>query len=278
MERYLGADVHARSTTFEVLSASGKRVRRDVIEINGQALVGYLKQLAGNLHLCIEEGEWSQWLVEILSPHLAELVVVPGEWKPGPKSDAIDAHELADRIRTGRLKRRVYKDPRRFTALREYSCVYTMVTRDVARTKLRMKSIFRGRGIPCSGDAIYSDAGRANKIRLLPDPTRRVVELLAQHQSQPHAQGHLQGSRDLGDLSYEVGPSERCLSSSLGEWHETRLGQADHRTKDRGDRPGHVEEAGTLPPGDASSDQRGLRPSRGDASVFLSVGSSSVSG
>ena len=68
-----------------------KRVRRDVVETNGQALVGYLKQLAGDLHLCIEEGEWSQWLVEILSPHLAEIVVFPGEWKPGSKNDAIDA-------------------------------------------------------------------------------------------------------------------------------------------------------------------------------------------
>jgi len=42
MERYLGADVHAASVTFCVLDASGKQIRRDVIETNGKALVGYL--------------------------------------------------------------------------------------------------------------------------------------------------------------------------------------------------------------------------------------------
>jgi hypothetical protein len=91
MERYLGADVHAASVTFSVLDASGKQIRRDVVETNGKALVGYLQQLAGNLHLCLEEGEWSQWPYEILSPHVAELVVYRGEWKPGLKSDATDA-------------------------------------------------------------------------------------------------------------------------------------------------------------------------------------------
>jgi hypothetical protein len=60
VERYLGGDVHAQSVTFSVLDASGRQVRRDVVETNGQALVGYLQQLAGRLHLCIEEGEWSQ--------------------------------------------------------------------------------------------------------------------------------------------------------------------------------------------------------------------------
>lgn len=79
MERYLGGDVHAASCTFSVLNESGKQLRRDVVETNGQALVGYLKQQPGSLHLCIEEGEWSQWLYEILSPHVAELVVYRGQ-------------------------------------------------------------------------------------------------------------------------------------------------------------------------------------------------------
>ncbi len=39
------------------------------METNGKALVRYLKQVPGNLHLRIEEGQWSQWLVDILSLH-----------------------------------------------------------------------------------------------------------------------------------------------------------------------------------------------------------------
>ncbi len=178
MERYLGADVHAASVTFCVLDASGKQIRRDVVETNGKALVGYLQSLAGNLHLCLEEGEWSQWLYEILSPRVAELVVYRGEWKPGQKSDAIDAHGLAEKLRTGTIDRPVYKDAKLYTALRDRARTYTMVTRDVARVKSRLKSFFRARGVPCAGEAVFKAEPRMERARALPPATREMVELL----------------------------------------------------------------------------------------------------
>ncbi len=64
MERYIGCDVHAASCTLSLRNAAGKRLRRDVVETNGEALISYLQGLTGNLHLCLEEGEWSQWLAE----------------------------------------------------------------------------------------------------------------------------------------------------------------------------------------------------------------------
>lgn len=178
MERYIGADVHSASVTFSVLDAAGKQVRRDVVETNGKALVSYIKQIPGNLHLCIEESEWSQWLYEILSPQVAEMVVYRQQWRPGPKSDAIDAHGLAEKHRTGRITCSIYKDTKRFTALREAARIYTMITRDVARVKNRMKSFYRSRGISCSGKVVYKLGQRAKLARSLPVPMRRSVELL----------------------------------------------------------------------------------------------------
>ncbi len=40
MERYIGMDVYAARRSFSVLDASGKELRRDVVETNSQALVG----------------------------------------------------------------------------------------------------------------------------------------------------------------------------------------------------------------------------------------------
>jgi hypothetical protein len=168
MERYLGGDVHAASVTFSVIDATGKEIRRDVVETNGKALVAYLQQLPGTLHLCIEEGEWRQWLYEILSPHVAELVVYRGEWKPGVKNDAIDARGLAEKLRTGAIDHPVYKNVKQFAALRDRARVYTMVTRDVARVKIRLKSFFRARGIPCVGNAIYREKERKHRSTQLP--------------------------------------------------------------------------------------------------------------
>ncbi len=94
------------------------------------------------------------------------------------KSDAIDAHGLAEKLRTGTLGRPVYKDAKRFTALREDARAYAMVTRDVARVKSRIKAFYRSRGTPCAGDAAYQPAERAKRAQALPPATRRAVELL----------------------------------------------------------------------------------------------------
>jgi len=178
MERYLGLDVHARSCTFCVLSEAGKEIRREVVETNGQALVGFLKQQPGRLHVCVEEGEWSLWLHETLSPHVAEMISVWPEAKQGAKSDGLDAHGLAERLRTGRLGRVAYKAPQKFAELRELARAYTLLTRDVVRQKNRLKSLFRRRGIDCPGEEIFQVEGRQNRLSELPKAMRRTVELL----------------------------------------------------------------------------------------------------
>jgi hypothetical protein len=184
MERYIGGDVHAASVTLCVVDATGKQLRRDVVETNGKALIGYLQQIPGNRHLCIEEGEWSQWLYEILSPFVTELVVYRGEWKPGMKSDAIDAHGLAEKLRTGRIDRRVYKNAKLFTALRDRARTYTMITRDTTRVKIRLKSFFRSRGLPCTGTAVFKPEERVKRARALPPATREAVEILGRELEQ----------------------------------------------------------------------------------------------
>lgn len=178
MERYIGGDVHAASVTFSVRSEAGKVLRRDVVETNGQALIAYLSQQPGDVHLCIEEGEWSQWLHEILSPHVAELVVYRAQWRPGSKSDRHDADDLSERIRTGKVGVPVYKDRKQFSALREASRRYAMLTRDQARVKSRIKSFYRSRGVPCSGEAVYKPGVREERIGALPASQQATVELL----------------------------------------------------------------------------------------------------
>jgi len=183
MERYIGGDVHQASVTFVVLSATGRQLREDVIETNGRALVGYLKQLAGSLHLCIEEGEWSNWLFEILSPHVAEFVVYRQQWRPGPKSDAIDARGLAEKLRKGEIKSPVYKTTA-YRELREAARVYTKLTRDAARVKCRIKSVYRSRGLPYKGSEVFKDEKRQRHIKRLPGFLRGPVTLLGEELDQ----------------------------------------------------------------------------------------------
>ena len=96
----------------------GKRVGPPhVLETNGQVLVEFVKLQAGNVHLCIEEGTQSTWLVEILGPHVAEIVVIHIRESRGPKNDALDAFSLAERLRSGSLGTKVFKQVGEYATL-----------------------------------------------------------------------------------------------------------------------------------------------------------------
>jgi hypothetical protein len=51
-----------------------------------------------------EEGTLSEWLYEVLEPHVEELVVAGVRESRGPKSDKVDAFELAEQLRVGSLE------------------------------------------------------------------------------------------------------------------------------------------------------------------------------
>lgn len=179
MERYVGCDPHAESCTFSVRGAKGKVLRRDVVETDGEALVSYVRSLRGRLHVCTEEGDWSQWLTELLAPYVTEFVVVQPERKRGSKSDRIDADGLSEQIRTGRLGTIVFKDRGHFPALRELARAYRMVRSEVVRTKNRIKALARGRGVRVAGEVLYGADTRREWTRELPGATEWAVELLA---------------------------------------------------------------------------------------------------
>lgn len=179
MDRYIGLDVHAQSCTMAVLGPSGKRLKVQVVETNGRTLVDAIKGVAGQRRVCLEEGTQSAWLHEILSPHVAELVVTVPKERKGAKDDLRDATELAEQLRIGSLSTRVYKAPKQMAGLKNAVRAYTMATRDVVRVKNRLKSVFRSRGVTTSS-AIYDASSRTAWIRKLPAAHRRMAEWTAQ--------------------------------------------------------------------------------------------------
>ena len=178
MERYIGLDVHAASTTCAVIDARGKRVRVDVVETNGQALIEFLRMQPGTLRLCLEEGTQAQWLAEILSPHVAQLAVVHVRESRGPKDDERDALALAEQMRTGKLDTTVYKQVGAFGALRNLVKTHSMVVQDVVRTQNRIRALFRSRGVPVAGKSVYATKERETWIAKLPEHARSAGRLL----------------------------------------------------------------------------------------------------
>jgi len=178
MRRYIGLDVHAASTTFGVISESGKRLGSHVVETNGQALVEQLKTIPGEKHVCLEEGTQSAWVYEILSPHAEEVVVAMVTESRGQKSDQKDAFGLAEQLRTGAIKRRVFKEVGAFGTLRELGRAHTMVVQDSTRVQNRIKALYQSRGIAVTGKDIYAKKIREEWLPKLPEAARGAVTTL----------------------------------------------------------------------------------------------------
>jgi len=177
MERYLGIDPHRDSCTLSLVSAQGKKTKQFVVPTEGSALVRSVRDLRGELHVCVEEGEWSEWLSEILSPFVERLVVCQPQKRRGPKSDASDSRELAERLRTNRTGPPVYKPPRPWARLREAVRLESKLTQDVTRTKLRLNSLYRRRGLASPRGEIYSPRHRGAWMAKLPAASRPSAEI-----------------------------------------------------------------------------------------------------
>jgi transposase len=179
MERFIGIDVHSASSTVAVLGATGKRLRCDVVETQARALIQYLRGIAGNKHVCIEEGAQAEWLYEVLSPHVAEVVVmnVRGMPKADNKSDRSDAFTRADDLRLGRIKSRVYKRRGQFGELRAIASVYDRLVNDHVRAQLRVQSLFRRRSIKVL-DSHYPLEEQERLLAILPSYQRHAAQML----------------------------------------------------------------------------------------------------
>jgi hypothetical protein len=109
----------------------------------------------------------SAWLYETLNPHVDEIVVAGISTSRGPKSDKRDAYGLAEKLRVGNLDKHVFKAPREFTRLREFSRIHMTLVGDVVRVQARIKSLYRSRGILVSGENVYGVRHREERQKQL---------------------------------------------------------------------------------------------------------------
>jgi len=117
-----------------------------------------------------------------LDAHASSCTVATVSESRGPKSDKLDAFGLAEQLRIGAVKRRVYKQRGEFGALRHRAKAYTLLVADSVRVQNRIKSLFRSRGVEVAGKSVFSATEREAWLKKLPASARSVGELLMQEQ------------------------------------------------------------------------------------------------
>ncbi len=151
---YIGMDAHSRTCTFVVLGKSGRVLKRMTVKTQEDELLGFVRSVKGHKALVFEEGVMSQWLYLLLKDEVNELVVCQPREKKGPKTDEIDAGELADLLRVGRLKSVFHADSVLMT-LRVLTSGYDDVIQELGRAKNRYKALYRQVAIPTKVTGFY---------------------------------------------------------------------------------------------------------------------------
>ncbi len=168
--KYVALDVHQATTVASVREDSGRVIARSVLPTDGSAIMEFVRGMRGAVHVTFEEGTQAQWLHDLLAPLVDRVVVCDRRGVPrhGNKGDHVDADQLAELLRRGGL-RAVYHGSAHRAGLKELTRTYQNLVEDSTRVMLRLKALFRARGIPTAGTAVYHRHQRARWLAQLPD-------------------------------------------------------------------------------------------------------------
>jgi transposase len=175
MDRYIGLDVHAQTTTLALMSAKGKHLAERVVETHAKAVLHEIVATPGELHVCLEEGMHSEWLYELLLGRVAQVVVMIPPERSGSKSDARDAWWLADQLRLGVPQKQVFKA--KLSGLREAVRAHLAFTKHSTRAMLQLRFLARGRGLTIQRAQLLDDKKRQELIAQLPAARRARATL-----------------------------------------------------------------------------------------------------
>ena len=178
--KYVGLDVHQATTVTTVREQTGRVIARTILPTEAAPIVEWFRGMRGSIHVAFEEGTQAQWLHDLLVPVVDRVLVCNrrGQSTQGNKSDQPDADELSELLRCGRL-RAVYHASADRATLKEVARTYTNLVEDGTRVMLRLKALFRARGIKTVGRGVYQLAGRAQWLQQLPpDGVRFRAETL----------------------------------------------------------------------------------------------------
>ena len=168
--KYVALDVHQTTTVASVRQEGGGVIARTILPTEAAALLEFVGSMRGAVHVAFEEGTQAQWLHDLLVPRVARVVVCDrrGASRRGNKGDRIDADALSELLRRGALCA-VYHGTTTRAVLKELTRAYQNLVEDSTRVMLRLKALFRARGLRTPGTGVYHPRGRQQWLAKLPD-------------------------------------------------------------------------------------------------------------
>jgi len=173
--KHVALDVHQATTVASVREDSGRVIARAILPTEEPALVEFFRGMRGTIHVACEEGTQAQWVHDLLVPLVDRVVVCDrrGEARSGNKADQLFRSQLSEQLRRGTL-RAVYHASGERVTLKELTRSYTNLVEDSTRVMLRLKALFRARGIRAPGPRVYHPRERGEWLAQLANRGARL--------------------------------------------------------------------------------------------------------
>jgi transposase len=172
-DKYMGMDAHQATTVISVIDWEGKQVLETTVATEAATLIRLMESVSGPLHVTFEEGTQAAWLYEVVRAYAKDVIVCDPRrnrlLEEGSKGDKPDARKLAQLLRAG-LLRSVYHGHEEATKkLKQLVRAYENLSEDTQRTMVRIKAVYRSRGMSCGGSQVYQPTQRAQWLERLND-------------------------------------------------------------------------------------------------------------
>lgn len=189
MRRYVGLDVHSKSSVFVIEGDVGEVLARGEVPttFEGFRLLLSRYDLPAGTSVALETGTVSFFVARQLSRlGLVPVVVDAHEvrlkaHRPNFKSDRRDAFELCEGLRRGIYRSIVHVPPEPIQLLRETLSRRRHFVRLAASQINAAKRLLRSWGLSHLGRSLRTEAGWSRLLRTLPVEEKRFKELLESH-------------------------------------------------------------------------------------------------
>jgi transposase len=184
--KHIGMDVHSTTTVITVLNDRGRKILKRQIPTREYDLIDFLKSIPDPKRAALEESQMADFVTRIVEPYVKEVIRCQPQHnrlisESENKCDSRDSYTLAELLYLNKLKP-VHHPAWVYRQLREGVRSYWRATRDLARSKIRLKAFYLFNGVDCQGEKVYSKRNQR--------PYREQLERRS-------------GNRDLLELNYQ---------------------------------------------------------------------------
>jgi transposase len=171
--KHIGFDIDCTTTHISVFSDRGREMLHTRVATREEDLVGFLLGISGPKQVAVEESQMADFVTRMITPHVTRVIrCLPQHNRliseSEKKCDREDARSLAELLYLGKLKP-VHHAPWDYRQLREGIRSYWTASRDLARTKSRLKAFALFNGVHCTGEKVYARKHRPKLYKEIAD-------------------------------------------------------------------------------------------------------------